>query len=89
MNYYYAHTGHKGNLDALRRGVAYAKKETNNANQTKILVNDFRAGLVARELGFDDVTTIETIYDIDLVLELGESIIIDSTEDLPLSFKKY
>ncbi len=89
MNYYYAHTGHKGNLDALRRGVAYAKKQTSNAKPTKILVNDFRAGLVARELGFDDVTTIETISDIDLVLELGDSIVIDSTEDLPLGFKKY
>ena len=89
MQYYYAHTGHKGNLDALRRGVAYAKKQKSDANQTKILVNDFRAGLVARELGFDDVTTIETISDIDLVLELGDTVVIDSTEDLPLQFREY
>lgn len=89
MQYYYAHTGHKGNLDALRRAVAYAKKQTSNAIPTKILVNDFRAGLVARELGFDDATTIETISDIDLVLEFGDSVVIDSTEDLPLQFKEY
>ncbi|MBD3808523.1 MAG: hypothetical protein IE880_07395 [Epsilonproteobacteria bacterium] len=89
MHYYYAHTGHKGNLDALRRGVAYAKKQISNAIPIKILVNDFRAGLVARELGFDDVTTIETISDIDYVLEFGDSVVIDSTEELPLRFKKY
>jgi hypothetical protein len=86
MQYYYAHTSHKGSLDALRRGVAYIKKQE---EKTKLLVNDFRAGLVAKELGIDDSTTVETISDIDLVLELGDTIIIDSTEDLPKQFKSY
>ncbi len=86
MNYYYAHTSHKGSLDALRRGVAYIKKQE---DETKLLVNDFRAGLVAKELGFDHAITIETIADIDWVLELGDTIIIDSTENLPKQFKSY
>lgn len=86
MNYYYAHTSHKGSLDALRRGVAYIKQQE---DETKLLVNDFRAGLVAKELGLDHAITIETIADIDWVLELGDTIIIDSTENLPKQFKSY
>lgn len=86
MKYYYAHTGHKGSLDALRRGVAFIKKQNND---TKLLVNDFRAGLVARELGVDSATTVETINDIDLVLELGDEVVIDSSEEMPLQFGEY
>jgi len=46
-----------------------------------LLVNDFRAGLVAREFGVPESVTIETIQDIDAIAQTGDSVIIDSPED--------
>jgi hypothetical protein len=46
-----------------------------------LLVNDFRAGLVAREFGVPESVTIETIQDIDAIAKIGDSVIIDSPED--------
>ncbi len=89
MFYYYAHTSHRGNLDALRRGVAFIKELSTKGIAVTLLVNDFRAGIVAKELGVSDVLNMETISDIDLVLEYGDKLLIDSTEELPLQFAKY
>jgi hypothetical protein len=89
MFYYYAHTSHRGNLDALRRGVAFIKELSTKGIAVTLLVNDFRASIVAKELGVSDVLNMETISDIDLVLEYGDRLLIDSTEDLPLQFAKY
>jgi len=89
MFYYYAHTNHKENLDGLRRGVAFAKELKSKNVDVKLLVNDFRAGIVARELGWDNVLNVETISDIDLVLEYGDKLLIDSTEELPLQFESF
>lgn len=89
MFYYYAHTSHRGNLDALRRGVAFIKELATKDIAVTLLVNDFRASIVAKELGVSDVLNMETISDIDLVLEYGDKLLIDSTEELPLQFAKY
>lgn len=89
MFYYYAHTNHKSNLDSLRRGVATLKAFKAKDIECKLLVNDFRAGLVAKEqLGLSGAVNIETIHDLDLILELGDSLAIDSTEQLPPQFEK-
>jgi hypothetical protein len=81
MLYYYANTGHKLGLERLRRGVALLNSLSAKGEETQLLVNDFRAGLVARDLGATSYVTIETVQDIDAIAEAGNSIIIDSVED--------
>ncbi len=81
MLYYYANTSHKLGLERLRRGAALLNKLKAKGLETQLLVNDFRAGLVARELGVSEYVTIEGIQDIDAIAQNGDSIIIDSLED--------
>ncbi len=81
MLYYYANTSHKLGLERLRRGAALINRLAENGEETQLLVNDFRAGLVARELGVSEYVTIEGIQDIDAIAQNGDSIIIDSVED--------
>ena len=81
MLYYYVNTGHKLGLERLRRGVALLNSLSSKGENTQLLVNDFRAGLVARDLGATSYVTIETVQDIDAIAEAGNSIIIDSIED--------
>ena len=81
MLYYYTNTGHKIGLERLRRGAALIKRLVSNGEETQLLVNDFRAGLVARELGVPEYVTIETIQDIDAIAKNGDTVIIDSIED--------
>lgn len=81
MIYYYANTGHKIGLERLRRGVALLKKLEQRGEEVMYLVNDFRAGLVAKELGLKDYVTVEGVQDIDAVATGLDSIIIDSMED--------
>ena len=79
--YYYAFTGHKIGLDRVKKAVVILKKLEEQGIETVLLVNDFRAGLVAREYGVDGAVNIEGIQDIDAIAETGDSIIIDSPED--------
>jgi len=81
MLYYYANTSHKLGLERLRRGAALLNRLSAKGTETQLLVNDFRAGLVARELGVSEYVTIEGIQDIDAIAQNGDSIIIDSLED--------
>jgi len=81
MLYYYANTSHKMGLERLRRGAALLNRLNAKGEKTQLLVNDFRAGLVARELGVSEYVTIEGIQDIDAIAENGDSIVIDSVED--------
>jgi len=81
MLYYYANTSHKLGLERLRRGAALLNRLSAKGVETQLLVNDFRAGLVARELGVAEYVTIEGIQDIDAIAQNGDSIIIDSLED--------
>jgi len=53
------------------------------------LVNDFRAGLVAREFGIAESVSIETIQDIDAIAQHGDVIIIDSPENDRGRLEKY
>ena len=82
MLFYYANTGHKIGLDRVRRAAALLKKLEAAGVETRLLVNDFRAGLAAKELGVKEYVTVETVQDIDAIAEAGKnSIIIDSPED--------
>ncbi|MGW8170077.1 MAG: hypothetical protein ACWGHH_08750 [Sulfurovaceae bacterium] len=89
MFYYYAHTSHKEGLESVRRAVACLKEAKKREVEYKLLVNDFRAALVAKELGIDEAVTVETIRDIDLVLKRGDTLLIDSSEELPLKFERF
>lgn len=89
MLYYYANTGHKVGLDRLKRGVALLKALDQKGVESRLLVNDFRAGLAARELGLQDYVTIEGVMDIDAIAETGDSIIMDTPEDDRGRIEKY
>ncbi len=84
--YYYAHTGHREDLDGVRRAAALLPRLENQGIATKLLVNDFRAALTAKEYGIEGAVSIESINDIDLILGIGDSLFIDSNEDLPKNF---
>ncbi len=81
MIYLYAYTNHKENLDSLRRVLALYD-ELKNDFDCELLVNEFRAQLLAKEWGYPLATTIETIKDIDAVASIEDTIIIDSPEKL-------
>jgi len=81
MLFYYANSGHKIGLERVRRGTALLKRLANQGVETQLLVNDFRAGLAAKDLGVKEYVTVETVQDIDAIAQFGDSIIIDSPED--------
>ncbi|NEW60401.1 hypothetical protein GSY74_03825 [Sulfurovum sp. bin170] len=87
--YYYAHTGHKNGLDRLKKATALLKEFDKKGLDTLLLVNDFRASLVAREFGIADSVHIETIQDIDAIATHGDVVIIDSPEDDRGRLEKY
>jgi len=89
MLYYYAYTGHKVGLDRVKKAAAIIKELEKNGVECRLLVNDFRAGLAARDYGIADSITIETIQDIDAVAQIGNSVIIDSPEDDHGRLEKY
>ena len=79
--YYYAYSGHKNGLDRVKRAAPILNNLRAEGLETMLLVNDFRAGLVAREFGVSESVTIETIQDIDAIAQIGDVVIIDSPED--------
>ena len=89
MLYYYAYSGHKYGLDCVRRGVAMIKALKTEGVEMHLLVNDFRAGLAARELGVEGAVTVETILDVDAVAERGDSVILDTPEGLGSRLEQY
>ena len=89
MLYYYAYSGHKIGLDRVRRAAALLKKLEHEGMETRLLVNDFRAGLCAREFGISDSVTIETVQDIDAIASIGDIVVIDSPEDHRGRLQKY
>ncbi|HHD80906.1 MAG TPA: hypothetical protein ENK99_04845 [Campylobacterales bacterium] len=87
--YYYAYTGHKNGLDRLKKATALLKKLNAKGLDTMLLVNDFRAGLVAREFGINESVNIETVQDIDAIANMEDAIIIDSPENDRGRLEKY
>ena len=81
MLFYYAYSGHKNGLERVRRGAALMNALYSNGLEATLLVNDFRAGLAAKELGVKEYVTVESVQDIDAIAQGGDSIIIDSLED--------
>lgn len=89
MLYYYAHSGHKVGLDRVKRAVALLKALSEQGIESRLLVNDFRAGLAAREFGLRDYVTIEGVMDIDAIADTGDSIIMDTPENDNGRLEKY
>jgi hypothetical protein len=89
MLFYYAYTGHKIGLDRVKKAAAIIKELESEGVACRLLVNDFRAGLAARDYGIPDSITIETIQDIDAIAEMGNDVIIDSPEDDHGRLEKY
>ncbi len=82
MLYLYAYTNHKENLDSLRRVKALYEAFKKKGIEAEILLNEYRAQLLARDWGLPLATTIETIKDIDAVATVDDIVIIDSLEAL-------
>ncbi len=79
--YYYAFSGHKWGLDRVKRGVALINSLREKGVQVQLFVNDFRAGLVAKEFGVGDAVTLETIMDVDVIAQKGDVVFIDTPEE--------
>lgn len=82
MVYLYAYTNHKKNLDSLRRAKVLFEALKKEDIECELLVNEYRAQLLARDWGLPLATTIETIKDIDAVATVEDIVIIDSPEEL-------
>ncbi|MGM0533003.1 MAG: hypothetical protein ACQERK_00740 [Campylobacterota bacterium] len=78
--YYYIHTGHRYGLDRLRRGAALYKQLAAQGIEPKVLLNDFRATMVAKELGIPQSTPIDSMYNIANIAQAGDGLIIDTPE---------
>jgi len=65
----------------MKRATVVLKKLRERGIETMLLVNDFRAGLIARDFGTPESITIEGIQDIDAIAQTGDVVIIDSPED--------
>jgi len=78
--YYYAFSGHKWGLDRVKRGIALIKALRDENIDVQLLVSDFRAGLVAKDLGVGDSITIEGIMDVDAVAKNGDIVFLDTPE---------
>ncbi len=79
--FYYIYTNHKDGLERVRRGAVIIKALESNGFEVEVLVNDFRAGLEAREYGIGRSTTIESILDVDVLVDMSDIVIIDTPED--------
>jgi len=80
--YLYAYTNHKENLDSLRRIKVLYDALSTSSIEAEILLNEYRAQLLARDWGLPLATTIETIKDIDAVATINDIVLIDSPEAL-------
>jgi len=87
--YYYAYSGHKYGLDRVKRAVALIKAFARADIEIELLLNDFRAGLVARELGVRESVTVETFLDIDAIATMDDIVFIDTPEDVTTKLKRY
>jgi len=80
--YLYAYTNFKDGLDSLRRVAVIYWSLKEKGIEAEILLNEYRAQLLAREWGLPLGTTIETIKDIDAVATNEDIILIDSPETI-------
>lgn len=78
--YYYIHTGHRYGLDRLRRGATLYKRLQQEGIEAEVLLNDYRATIVAKELGIAHSTAIDSMYNIATIADAGDGLIIDTPE---------
>jgi len=88
-HYYYAFSSHKWGLDGVKRGVALIKTMKERDIEVGLMVNDFRAGLVAKELGVMGAVTLESFMDIDVIASRGDMVFIDTPEDITSRLEQY
>jgi hypothetical protein len=69
--------------------VAVIKALRDEGIEMRLLVNDFRAGLAAQELGVAGAVTVETLLDVDAVAERGDGLVLDTPEELSRRLEQY
>ncbi len=82
MIYLYAYTNHRSNLDALRRMGALWHQLNRQGIKAELIFNDYRAQQLGRELGLPLATTVETIMELDGVVNFDDIVVIDSPESM-------
>jgi hypothetical protein len=82
MIYLYAYTNHRADLDHLRRMGALWRALERRGVPAEIIVNDYRAQLSGRELGLPLATTVENIMELDALVGHGDTLVIDSPEEI-------
>ena len=88
MIYLYAQTGKEFGLDSLRR-VASIYKSLEGRDDIGILVSDFRAQQAGISFGLPPAVPIEDIGLIGGILKDGDSILLDTTEELSQFIEKF
>ncbi len=88
MIYLYAQTGKEFGLDSLRR-VASIYKSLEGRDDIGILVSDFRAQQAGISFGLPPAVPIEDIGLIGGILKEGDSILLDTTEELSQFIEKF
>ena len=88
MIYLYAQTGKEFGLDSLRR-VASIYKTLEGRDDIGILVSDFRAQQAGISFGLPPAVPIEDIGLIGGILKDGDSILLDTTEELSQFIEKF
>lgn len=75
--YFYVKSGHKFGLDRIRRSVALAKEF---GEDVLFLTSDYRAGMIAKELGIKRTVNVDIVRNITNIAEDGSIMIFDSDE---------
>ncbi len=81
MTYIYAYSNHKYGLARVRRMAVLYKELQSRGTEVEMLTNDHRASAVFRTYGVESCTAIQTVWDIDAVVQWGDSLIMDTPED--------
>ena len=88
MIYLYAQTGKEFGLDSLRR-IASIYKAIKDIDEIGVLVSDFRAQQAGIALGLPPAVPIEDIGHISNMTKDGDSIVLDTEEDLEQFIQKF
>lgn len=81
MRYIYAYSNHKTGLSRLRRMAVEYKRLTDSGVEVTMMTNDHRAANAIRDYGVPACVTIETMWDIDMIAQRGDTLLLDTPED--------
>ncbi len=80
MIYLYAYTNHKEGLDSVRRAKVIYDALKKQGIEISLLLNEFRAQLLAKEWGLPKGLTVENVNEIVNIAQKSDIVIVDTNE---------